>query len=74
LANSQRVSGPELLTVLRQYKISMPIIFMTGHDDAQLRARTEAAGAVAFLAKPIDSDHLISAAHRPIDRLNQTRH
>jgi FixJ family two-component response regulator len=33
---------------------SLPIVFITAHDDAQLRGEVLAAGAVAFLRKPFD--------------------
>ena len=35
----------------------IPIIFITGHPDDNVRARAMKAGAVAFLGKPIDAGH-----------------
>ena len=67
------LSGLELLKALRERKISTPIVFVTGRDDVELRARAQAAGAVAFLAKPVDSYQLISAIDRAMGA-NQTRH
>ena len=36
----------------------IPIIFITGHPDDNVRARAMKAGAVGFLVKPLDTDHL----------------
>lgn len=67
------LSGLELLKVLRERDINTPIIFVTGRDDVLLRARAQAAGAIAFLAKPVESDQLISAICRATGT-NRTRH
>jgi FixJ family two-component response regulator len=37
----------------------IPIIFITAHPDDHVRERAMKAGAVAFLVKPVDTDHLI---------------
>ena len=37
----------------------IPIIFITGHPDENVRARAIKAGAVAFLTKPVNPDHLL---------------
>ena len=37
----------------------IPIIFITGHPDDSVRTRAMKAGAVGFLAKPVDTNHLI---------------
>jgi FixJ family two-component response regulator len=42
----------------------IPIIFVTGHPDDSARARAMKAGAVAFLAKPVDADHLIGCIEK----------
>ena len=39
----------------------IPIIFITGHPDDNVRARAMKAGAVGFLVKPVDA--------RPLDRV-----
>jgi FixJ family two-component response regulator len=36
----------------------IPIIFMTGHPDDSVRKRAMKAGAVGFLAEPVDTDRL----------------
>ena len=37
----------------------IPIIFITGYPDENVRARAMKAGAVAFLSKPVNPDHLL---------------
>ena len=37
----------------------IPVIVITGHPDDNARARAMKAGAVGFLAKPYDANHLI---------------
>jgi FixJ family two-component response regulator len=37
----------------------LPIIFITAHDEVNVRERTLAAGAVAFVRKPFDDELLI---------------
>ena len=36
-----------------------PIIFITGYPDEDVRARAIKSGAIAFLSKPFNADHLI---------------
>src|SRR6185369_9023109 len=44
----------------------IPIIIITGGEDARLKQRSLAAGAVDFFNKPIDNDHLIAAIQRQL--------
>jgi FixJ family two-component response regulator len=44
----------------------MPIVFVSGHEDAVMRANTLRAGAIAFLKKPFDDNTLLDALHRAI--------
>ena len=37
----------------------IPVIFLTGHPDENVRARAMKAGAVAFLTKPVNTDQLL---------------
>jgi FixJ family two-component response regulator len=55
------VTGPELQTRLRAMNSAIPIIFVTGHDDDQMRARALRDGASAFLNKPFSEDALLDA-------------
>jgi FixJ family two-component response regulator len=44
-----------------------PIVILTGHGDADMRARVMDAGAVAFLLKPFDGDMLVATVRRATD-------
>lgn len=48
------MSGIELQTELRKRRIDMPVIFITGHGDEELRESVMQDGAMDFLEKPID--------------------
>jgi DNA-binding response OmpR family regulator len=39
-------------------------IFMTAHDEPAARARSQSAGASAYLVKPFDGKALIAMLHR----------
>jgi FixJ family two-component response regulator len=44
----------------------MPIVFVSAHDDAIVRANALRAGAVAFLKKPFDDSTLLDALDRSV--------
>jgi|SRR5215213_2988477 FixJ family two-component response regulator len=53
------LSGIELQDRLAARGHRIPIIFLTGYFDENLRIRAMRAGALAFLTKPIDPDQLV---------------
>jgi FixJ family two-component response regulator len=53
------MSGIELQTELRNRKIDIPIIFITGHGDEEIRASVTQQGTIDFLEKPIDHSALL---------------
>jgi FixJ family two-component response regulator len=53
------VKGLGLQSQLAARSNRVPIIFITGHDDAESRRRAMQAGAVVFLAKPFSDEHLL---------------
>jgi FixJ family two-component response regulator len=55
------MTGLELQHSLNRDGIVIPTIIITAHDDAGVRKRCEAAGAVAFLAKPVQDTALLAA-------------
>ena len=52
--------------VLIERQIRMPIIFLTAHGDIPLAVKAMQRGAVDFLTKPVDTDHLIAAIERAL--------
>jgi len=54
-------TGFDLHDRLTRMGVSIPTIFMSGHDDAATRERVARAGAKAYLVKPFDDAALIGA-------------
>jgi FixJ family two-component response regulator len=44
----------------------LPIVFVSAHEDATMRANALRAGAVAFLKKPFEGNTLLNALHQAI--------
>jgi FixJ family two-component response regulator len=57
--NMPVMSGVDLLVHLRDQDKRVPFIFITAFPDERIRARAFGAGALGFLTKPFDRDHLI---------------
>ena len=53
------LSGLDLQDRLITHGHRIPIIFLTGYPDENVRKRAIKAGAVAFLSKPCDGDHVL---------------
>lgn len=53
------MSGLELQARLSKENVRIPIIFITAQGDEKMRMQALRAGAVEFLAKPIDDDVLL---------------
>jgi FixJ family two-component response regulator len=53
------MTGLEVQARLAQAGNTLPIIFITAHDEVGVRERALASGAVAFLRKPFDDELLI---------------
>jgi FixJ family two-component response regulator len=53
------LSGLELQALLHRKRITLPIVFVTSHDDDVTRMKALENGAVHFLNKPIDADELV---------------
>jgi two-component system, LuxR family, response regulator FixJ len=62
------MSGVELQERLLAAGSTIPVVFMTGHDDTSLRERAIRAGAVDYLRKPFDDESLLDAIKRSIGR------
>ena len=57
------LSGLELQTKLAALGSTVPIIFITAHDDPNARTQALNGGATGFLEKPFDDEELLTAIH-----------
>ena len=55
------VSGIDLLRRLKELKISVPVIVITGHGDVALAVEAMKIGAADFFEKPFDDDLLLAS-------------
>ena len=62
------MSGIELLRRLKELKIGVPVIVITGHGDVPLAVEAMKAGAVDFLEKPFDDDVLLASVQSALKR------
>jgi FixJ family two-component response regulator len=49
-----------------QQRLAVPVIFITSHDDASIRARIEKSGASGHLWKPFDESAMLAAIRRAV--------
>jgi two-component system response regulator FixJ len=66
------ISGIDLLTTMKmkERRVSMPIIVITGHADIQLAVQAMKQGAFDFLEKPFDGDALLASVRKALIRSN----
>jgi FixJ family two-component response regulator len=62
------MNGLEVQEWLGRSTSPIPVIFMTAHDEAGVRERAMAAGAVAFLRKPFNDELLIRTLRAALER------
>ena len=60
------LSGLDLQDRLITHGHRIPIIFLTGYPDENVRKRAIKAGAVAFLSKPCDGDHVLGCFEKAL--------
>jgi FixJ family two-component response regulator len=58
------MSGIELRRYLSAARSTIPVVFITAHDDEATRVEAFAVGCVDYLQKPFDASRLISALER----------
>jgi FixJ family two-component response regulator len=61
-------NGFELHDALRREKVTLPVVFLTGHGDIPMTVRAMKAGAADFLTKPVEQQHLLSAVNNALQR------
>ena len=62
------MSGLELQERLNAAGSSVPIVFISAHEDKEARARGLRDGAIAFLQKPFSEDSLLGAISEGLDK------
>ncbi len=60
------ISGLQLQEILNEKKITIPIIFITGHADIPMAVQAMKKGALEFIEKPFDHEGLIDCIHRAL--------
>ena len=61
------VDGLELQRRLVDAGCPLPIVFITGHADIPTSVRAMRAGALNFLSKPVNDDHLLGAVREAVE-------
>jgi len=67
------LSGLGLQEELKKKKLSIPIIFITGHGDIRMSVKAMKSGAVDFLPKPFDDQDLIDAIYHAIEKAKKIK-
>ena len=62
------ITGIDLLKKVKQVRPELPVIVITGHGDISLAVDAMKIGAVDFLEKSFDDDHLLAAVKSALDR------
>jgi len=62
------ISGIDLLRRLKELKVALPVIVITGHGDIQLAVEAMKIGAVDFIEKPFDDEVLLTAIKSALGR------
>ena len=67
------MTGLELQERLHAAGSSVPIVFISAHDDKEARARGLRDGAIAFLQKPFSEDSLLGAISDGLDKVDSKK-
>jgi two-component system response regulator FixJ len=63
-----QLSGIELLRRLKELKLDVPVIVITGHGDVPLAVEAMKIGAADFLEKPFDDEVLLASVRSALDQ------
>lgn len=66
------VSGLELLSIMRQRQMNIPVLVITGHGDVYTAVQSMKLGAVDVLQKPFSYDALMRAIHSSLQQGNNS--
>lgn len=67
------MDGLEVQRELNALRVKMPVIVLTGHGDVGIAVQAMKAGAIDFLEKPFETEHLMEAIRVGFDRI-ENRH
>jgi FixJ family two-component response regulator len=67
------MNGLELQQRLKEIAVTLPIVMITGRDEASIHAICMAMGASTYLRKPLDDDDLLDAVQRAISGRSMRR-
>jgi two-component system, LuxR family, response regulator FixJ len=62
------ISGIELLSKVKEIKPDLPVIVITGHGEIALAVQAMKIGAIDFLEKPFDDDHLVGSVRSALSQ------
>ena len=65
------LSGVDLLRRLRELKLGVPVIVITGHGDVPLAVEAMKIGAIDFLEKPFDDEVLLASVRSALNQLDR---
>jgi len=65
------LSGVDLLRRLRELKLDLPVIVITGHGDVTLAVQAMKIGAIDFLEKPFDDEVLLASVRSALNQLDR---
>src|SRR5512140_3070219 len=58
------MTGVELLSLVRAYDLDVPVILLTGDPSLQTAVEALKLGAMEYITKPWDNEHLLAAVRR----------
>ena len=62
------VAARRLQGTLAEFRIQLPVIFISGHGDISMSVRAIKSGAIEFLTKPLREQELLDAVQAGIER------
>lgn len=68
------VNGLELQALIGPERTDLPIIVITGEADVPMAVHAMKAGAMEFLTKPLEADHLLRAISSALERSRAAKH